>query len=437
MLNILQIEDRLKDMSQDSVMEALNNPNPVIPPFMALAELNRRKRMSDNLAMQQAQNQQTVKDQVVAGAGMPTEMASQMATAMSPQSDITGNTGLESMMQSNTMPSEYNDDIAMMDEEFEEEPMGMRAGGLIAGGPNKAGGGAFLQALAPVLTGAANLGKQFIPKFLKPKAPKPFKATDSMIDPKFIGPPDLPRTGPKVGSNVIRQLMRKSGVLGLPGLFVGGDDDEEDEDETDYTDMRKYDDLDDGGDDDAPVTQPPPDQTFSSSYIPQLMKQLQEDREALKAGRDQDMGLAMMTAGLKIADRGQLSEGVAGVEQLAQANQAYRENLRNLSGLGVQAGVAGDTIAQKAASARMSYDKAIELAQMMGAGDVIKGVGTIGDQLALVNATLRDGMDELGNELSPERITMLKAQQKGLEDTYNMLIAKLGGELGKDVIASP
>ena len=434
MLNILQIEDRLKDMSQNSVMEALNSPNPTIPPFMALAELNRRKRMSDNLAMQQAQSQQTVKDQVVAGAGMPTEMASQMATAMSPQSDITGNTGLESMMQSNTMPSEYNDDIAMMDEEFEEEPMGMRAGGLIAGGPNKAGAGAFLQGLAPVFTGAANLGKQFIPKFLKPKAPKPFKATDSMIDPKFIGPPDLPTTGPKVGSNVIRQLMRKSGVLGLPGLFVGGDDDEEDESLPGEMQGPPYIEPED---DDDPGIDPDPDQTFSSSYIPQLMKQLQEDREALKAGRDQDMGLAMMTAGLKIADRGQLSEGVAGVEQLAQANQAYRENLRNLSGLGVQAGVAGDTIAQKAASARMSYDKAIELAQMMGAGDVIKGVGTIGDQLALVNATLRDGMDELGNDLSPERITMLKAQQKGLEDTYNMLIAKLGGELGKDVIASP
>ena len=434
MLNILQIEDRLKDMSQNSVMEALNSPNPTIPPFMALAELNRRKRMSDNLAMQQAQSQQTVKDQVVAGAGMPTEMASQMATAMSPQSDITGNTGLESMMQSNTMPSEYNDDIAMMDEEFEEEPMGMRAGGLIAGGPNKAGAGAFLQGLAPVFTGAANLGKQFIPKFLKPKAPKPFKATDSMIDPKFIGPPDLPTTGPKVGSNVIRQLMRKSGVLGLPGLFVGGDDDEEDESLPGEMQGPPYIEPED---DDDPGIDPDPDQTFSSSYIPQLMKQLQEDREALKSGRDQDMGLAMMTAGLKIADRGQLSEGVAGVEQLAQANQAYRENLRNLSGLGVQAGVAGDTIAQKAASARMSYDKAIELAQMMGAGDVIKGVGTIGDQLALVNATLRDGMDELGNDLSPERITMLKAQQKGLEDTYNMLIAKLGGELGKDVIASP
>ena len=47
MLNILQIEDRLKDMSKDSVIQALNNPNPTIPPFLALAELNRRKRMED------------------------------------------------------------------------------------------------------------------------------------------------------------------------------------------------------------------------------------------------------------------------------------------------------------------------------------------------------------------------------------------------------
>ena len=161
MLNILQIEDRLKDMSQDAVMEALNNPNPVIPPFMALAELNRRKRMSDDLAMRQAQNQQTVKDQVVAGAGMPMEMASDMATAMAPKSDIAGNTGLEAMMQSNTLPSEYNDDIAMMDTEFEDEPMEMRAGGLIAGGPNKAGAGAFI---SPILSGIANIGSKLLPR---------------------------------------------------------------------------------------------------------------------------------------------------------------------------------------------------------------------------------------------------------------------------------
>jgi len=405
MLNILQIEDRLKDMSQDAVMEALNNPNPVIPPFMALAELNRRKRMNDDLAMRQAQNQQTVKDQVVAGAGMPMGMASDMATAMAPQSDIAGNTGLEAMMQSNTLPSEYNDDIAMMDTEFEDEPMEMSGGGLI-----------------PRPTGT-EVGFPINTEVAVPKKPGLLTRLKNIPKPKLPGPLGFGLTG----------LMTAAPFL--LNYFMG--DDEEDKDETDYTDMRKYDDLDDGGDDDDPVDIPDPDPTYAPSYIPQLMKQLQEDREALKAGRDQDMGLALMTAGLNIADRGQLSAGVAGVEQLAQANQAYRENLKGLSGLGVQAGVAGDTLTQKAMQARMSYNKSIELAKMLGAGDLIKGIGTIGDQMALIDQAIQLGVDENSEPLSPERITLLKAKREALSDIYKMLITKTQGELGKDVIASP
>ena len=411
MLNILQIEDRLKDMSQDAVMEALNNPNPVIPPFMALAELNRRKRMNDDLAMRQAQNQQTVKDQVVAGAGMPMGMASDMATAMAPKSDIAGNTGLEAMMQSNTLPSEYNDDIAMMDTEFEDEPMEMASGGLVAGGMNKANVGGLLR---------------FLP-FLKPK-PSPSTGTSLVPKSTEVGPYLGPKKPPSFN---FKDIMRKTGILGLPGLFAGGDDEEDEigpEQGPPFMEPEE---------DDDPVTQPPPDTTYAPSYIPQLMKQLQEDREALRAGRDQDMGLALMTAGLNIADRGQLSAGVAGVEQLAQANQAYRENLRNLSGLGVQAGVAGDTLMQKAMQARMSYEKSIELAKMLGAGDLIKGIGTIGDQLALIEQSIQLGVDENEMPLSPEKTAMLNAKKDALSEIYSMLIARTQGELGKNVIASP
>ena len=418
MLNILQIEDRLKDMSQDAVMEALNNPNPVIPPFMALAELNRRKRMNDDLAMRQAQNQQTVKDQVVAGAGMPTEMASDMATAMAPKSDIAGNTGLEAMMQSNTLPSEYNDDIAMMDTEFEDEPMEMASGGLIDGGPNKAVGGAFL---SPIFSGIANVGSKLLPRI--PKA----KPTGTSLVPY-----NRTQVGPYLGKATPKRNML--GLAAIPAavssLFMFGDDEEDEigpEQGPPFMEPEE----------DDPVTQPPPDPTYAPSYIPQLMKQLQEDREALRAGRDQDMGLALMTAGLNIADRGQLSAGVAGVEQLAQANQAYRENLRNLSGLGVQAGVAADTLMQKAMQARMSYDKSIELAKMLGAGDLIKGIGTIGDQMALIDSAIQMGVDENNEPLSPERTALLNAKKEALSDIYKMLITRTQGELGKDVIASP
>ena len=418
MLNILQIEDRLKDMSQDAVMEALNNPNPVIPPFMALAELNRRKRMNDDLAMRQAQNQQTVKDQVVAGAGMPTEMASDMATAMAPKSDIAGNPGLDAMMQSNTLPSEYNDDIAMMDTEFEDEPMEMASGGLIDGGPNKAVGGAFL---SPIFSGIANVGSKLLPRI--PKA----KPTGTSLVPY-----NRTQVGPYLGKATPKRNML--GLAAIPAavssLFMFGDDEEDEigpEQGPPFMEPEE----------DDPVTQPPPDPTYAPSYIPQLMKQLQEDREALKAGRDQDMGLALMTAGLNIADRGQLSAGVAGVEQLAQANQAYRENLRNLSGLGVQAGVAGDTLMQKAMQARMSYDKSIELAKMLGAGDLIKGIGTIGEQLALIEQSIQLGVDENEMPLSPEKTLMLNKKKDALSEIYNMLIARTQGELGKNVIASP
>ena len=418
MLNILQIEDRLKDMSQDAVMEALNNPNPVIPPFMALAELNRRKRMNDDLAMRQAQNQQTVKDQVVAGAGMPMEMASDMATAMAPKSDIAGNTGLEAMMQSNTLPSEYNDDIAMMDTEFEDEPMEMRAGGLIAGGPNKAAAGAFI---SPILSGIANIGSKLLPR-----VPKTKPTGTSLV------PYNRTQVGPYLGKATSKRNM--IGLAAIPAavssLFMFGDDEEDeigDEQGPPYIPKKE----------DDPVGDPDPDPTYAPSYIPKLMQQLQEDREALKAGRDQDMGLALMTAGLNIADRGQLSAGVAGVEQLAQANQAYRENLRNLSGLGVQAGVAGDTLMQKAMQARMSYEKSIELAKMLGAGDLIKGIGTIGDQLALIEQSIQLGVDENEMPLSPEKTAMLNAKKDALSEIYSMLIARTQGELGKNVIASP
>ncbi len=409
MLNILQIEDRLKDMSQESVMQALNNPNPVIPPFMALAELNRRKRMNDDLAMRQAQNQQTVKDQVVAGAGMPMEMSSDMATAMAPKSDIAGNTGLEAMMQSNTMPSEYNDDMAMMDTEFEEEPMEMASGGLIDGGPNKAATGTEV--------GFPRNTEVAIPK-------KPGMLAKLKNFSKFV-----PKAPTPLGLGVTGLMTAAPFLL---NYFMGDKEEEEERLPGDRQDIPMAPEV-----DDDPVGDPDPDPTYAPSYIPQLMQQLQEDREALKEGRDQDMGLALMTAGLNIADRGQLSAGVAGVEQLAQANQAYRENLKGLSGLGVQAGVAGDTLMQKAMQARMSYDKSIELAKMLGAGDLIKGIGTIGDQLALIEQSIQLGVDENEMPLSPEKKLMLNTKKDALSEIYNMLIARTQGELGKNVIASP
>ena len=128
MLNILQIEDRLKDMSEDVIKRMVTQPNSSVPPFLATNELNRRDRMRKEFQMRQAQDVPTVAEQLVTGAGMPNEAMSQMAMNMAPKSDIAGNTGLEAMMPKETIPETEEDEVMMMED---EEPLGMNFGGLI------------------------------------------------------------------------------------------------------------------------------------------------------------------------------------------------------------------------------------------------------------------------------------------------------------------
>ena len=136
MLNILQIEDRLKDMSEDVVKRMVTDPNPSVPPFLATNELNRRDRMRKEFQMRQAQDMPTVAEQLVTGAGMPNEAMSQMAMNMAPKSDIAGNTGLEAMMPKATMPETEEDEIMLMED---EDPLGMNEGGVVQSNPIEKG----------------------------------------------------------------------------------------------------------------------------------------------------------------------------------------------------------------------------------------------------------------------------------------------------------
>tara|TARA_R100001460_G_scaffold73879_1_gene114813 strand:+ start:2697 stop:4265 length:1569 start_codon:yes stop_codon:yes gene_type:complete len=136
MLNILQIEDRLKDMSEDVVKRMVTEPNSTVPPFLATNELNRRDRMRKEFQMRQAQEMPTVAEQLVTGAGMPNEAMSQMAMNMAPKSDIAGNTGLEAMMPKATMPETEEDEIMLMED---EDPLRMNEGGVVQSDPIERG----------------------------------------------------------------------------------------------------------------------------------------------------------------------------------------------------------------------------------------------------------------------------------------------------------
>lgn len=99
-MNIIQLQDNLKNLSDQQLAQAMQMPAQDTPPFLVVSELNRRKKMRDSFQAQQAaQNQTTVAQDVVAAAGVPQQAASEMAQSLAPQTDMTNNTGIMSVPQ--------------------------------------------------------------------------------------------------------------------------------------------------------------------------------------------------------------------------------------------------------------------------------------------------------------------------------------------------
>ena len=100
MMNIIQLQDNLKNLSDQQLTQAMQMPAQDTPPFLVVSELNRRKKMRDSFQAQQAdQNKTTVAQDVVAAAGVPQGPASQMAQSLAPKTDMTNNTGIMSIPQ--------------------------------------------------------------------------------------------------------------------------------------------------------------------------------------------------------------------------------------------------------------------------------------------------------------------------------------------------
>jgi len=73
MLNLVQLQERLKDVPMQALMQYANGANPQVPPFLALTELNRRKKMQEGAAAEQAKEMEgapTVKEQIEQAAGL-------------------------------------------------------------------------------------------------------------------------------------------------------------------------------------------------------------------------------------------------------------------------------------------------------------------------------------------------------------------------------
>ena len=91
-MNLFELQERLKDFSQDQLVNEMRSPSGSAPQYLVLSELQRRKRIMQQEQAQMPQQQSTVAEDAVAAAGMPQGGLAQMAQALAPKTDMVQNT---------------------------------------------------------------------------------------------------------------------------------------------------------------------------------------------------------------------------------------------------------------------------------------------------------------------------------------------------------
>ena len=83
-MNIIDVQDQLKDFSEQQLITEMQRPSGTAPQFLVLSEIQRRKRMRDDFARREAAQQKTVAQEAVASAGVPQAGVAGMSGAMAP-----------------------------------------------------------------------------------------------------------------------------------------------------------------------------------------------------------------------------------------------------------------------------------------------------------------------------------------------------------------
>jgi len=86
-MNILQIQDDLKNFSEEQLVNEMRRPSGTAPQYLVLSEMNRRQRVKSDYQAAQASDPSTVAEEAVASAGVPASGIMGMAQAMAPKSE--------------------------------------------------------------------------------------------------------------------------------------------------------------------------------------------------------------------------------------------------------------------------------------------------------------------------------------------------------------
>lgn len=113
MMNIVQLQDQLKNFSQDQLVREMQMPSGNAPQFLVLGEIMRRQQMQQSAAAQAPQS--TVAEDAVAAAGVPQGGLASMARAMAPKTDVAENTGVVAMASGGPVKKMREGGAAMTD----------------------------------------------------------------------------------------------------------------------------------------------------------------------------------------------------------------------------------------------------------------------------------------------------------------------------------
>ena len=114
MLNMIDTQDKLKNFSEQQLIQEMQQPSGSAPQFMVLGEIERRKRMRADMQKQQGLMQPTVAQEAVSAAGVPQQGIAQVAQSLAPKTDMTQNTGVPNA-QAARLPAQPNQPQRMAD----------------------------------------------------------------------------------------------------------------------------------------------------------------------------------------------------------------------------------------------------------------------------------------------------------------------------------
>jgi hypothetical protein len=90
MMNMIELQDKLKNFSQEQLVGMMQQPTGEAPQFMVLSEITRRQKMQQEASKAPTQS---VAQEAVAAAGVPQGGIADMARTLAPQTNVAQNTG--------------------------------------------------------------------------------------------------------------------------------------------------------------------------------------------------------------------------------------------------------------------------------------------------------------------------------------------------------